>query len=306
MINRRQLLKLSGQGLVALGAMKAGCVLPFFDELQGLARIHGVGRDFLVFDNAGTAYRIDSAQHVVQKLTSRGEIVWEIGGLGTEAGELNFPTHVEITSDGHLLVVDMGNHRIEKYDAQGNHVSTFGVTSDGVDPDELDFPREVEVGPDGRIYICDTRDHHIHVYNDAGELLDTFGEFGTDVEQLNHPTAIEMDRAGFIHVIDAGNKRVQVFNRHGDLVRSYGEFGEDEGGLLVPTALLIDAHGNSYVADAADNALDVFGPQGEPRAIIDLVFDDLRPCSPRALSWAPNNEIYVTGNPVQTTAPITA
>jgi DNA-binding beta-propeller fold protein YncE len=136
------------------------------------------------------------------------------------------------------------------------------------------------------------------VYNGQGELVDTFGEFGTAVEQLNHPKALEMDPAGFLHVLDRGNNRIQVFDRQGNLVRSYGEFGEGEGGLNAPTALLIDTAGNCYVADAADCALDVFGPDGEPLAIVPLTFDDLRPCSPRRLSWMPSGEIYVTGTPV--------
>lgn len=305
MINRRQLLKLSGQGLLAMGTMKAGCVLPFFNPDRPIARIHGVGTDFLVFDRDGAAYRIVSAEHTVQKLTAQGRIVWEIGGLGQEHGQFNFPNHVEVTRNGHLLVVDTGNHRIEQFDADGQYVATFGVTSDGVDPDELDFPHEVEVGPDGRIYVCDTRDHHIHVYDENGELLDTFGEFGTDLDDLNHPNAIELDQRGHLHVIDAGNNRVQVFDRSGNLLRSYGDFGDGEGGLRMPTALLIDEWGHSYVADTADCALDVFGPDGETLAVVDLVFDDLRPCSPRALSWAPGG-IYVTGNPVQIPSSLTA
>jgi DNA-binding beta-propeller fold protein YncE len=306
MLNRRQLLKLSGQGLIAMGAIKTGCVLPLLDPLNPLARIRGVGEDFLVFDSSGAAYRIDSAQHKVQKLTASGEVVWEIGELGSEHGQLNFPTHVEITPQGHLLVVDKGNHRIERFDADGNHLSTVGTNNGGADPNELDFPGEVELGPDGRIYVCDTRDHHVHVYDENGELIDTFGEFGTELEHLNHPTALELDGTGHLHVIDAGSSRIQVFNRNGDLVRTYGEFGDGEGGLRLPTALLIDARGVCYVADAADHALDVFGPDGDPLAIVDLVFDDLRPCSPTALSWAPNNEIYVAGSPVETAPPLTA
>lgn len=305
MLNRRQLLKLSGQGLVALGAMKTGCALPLLEQLQPLSRLWGVGEDTLVFDNSGAAYRIDSAQHVVQKLTTSGQVVWELGGLGNEHGHLNYPTHVEITPQGHLLVVDKGNHRIERFDSDGNYLSTVGTHTDGADPNELDFPGEVELGPDGRIYVCDTHDHHIHVYDENGELIGTFGEFGTELEHLNHPTALELDGTGHLHVIDAGRSRVQVFNRHGDRVRSYGEFGDGEGGLRLPTALLIDSRGLCYVADAADHALDVFGANGEPLAIVDLVFDDLRPCSPRNLSWAPNNEIYVAGNPVETAPPST-
>lgn len=299
MLNRRELLKLSGQGLLALGATQAGCVSwPWAKPSTRLARVGGVGEDFLVFGKDGAIYRILSSQHLVQKLDGSGRILWQIGELGQAHGDFNYPTDVEITPEGHLLIVDTGNNRVERYDADGNHLSTFGSHTDGTDPNELDGPRSVLLSPDGLIYVADTKDHHIHVYNGQGELVDTFGEFGTAVEQLNHPKALEMDPAGFLHVLDRGNNRIQVFDRQGNLVRSYGEFGEGEGGLNAPTALLIDTAGNCYVADAADCALDVFGPDGEPLAIVPLTFDDLRPCSPRRLSWMPSGEIYVTGTPV--------
>jgi DNA-binding beta-propeller fold protein YncE len=300
MLNRRELLKLSGQGLLALGAAQAGCItLPWAASSTRLSRIAGIGEDFLVFGADGAVYRILSSLHLVQKLDPSGAVAWEIGDLGEEHGDLNFPTDVEITSEGHLLVVDTGNHRIERYDSEGNHLSTFGAHTDGVDAAELDNPGSVVLGRDGRVYVCDAKDHHIHVYTEQSELVDTFGEFGTALEQLNHPQAMEMDAAGHLHVIDRGNNRIQVFDREGNLVRSYGSFGEGEGGLRTPRDLLIDSDGNSYVADSADCALDVFGPDGEPLAIVPLTFDDLRPCSPRRLSWTADGEIYVAGTPVE-------
>lgn len=300
MLKRRELLKLSGQGLLAFGAAQAGCVLlPWADPTSQLSRISGVGEDYLVFGRDGGIYRIVSSMHVVQKIDSAGTVLWAIGELGEDHGDLNFPTDLEVTGQGHLLVVDTGNHRIERFDADGNHLSTLGSHTDGADENELDGPRALAVGSNGRIYVCDTGDHHVHVYDEDGTLVDTFGEFGTELDDLNHPKAIETDPFGNLHIIDRGNNRVQVFDRSGSLVRSYGEFGEGEGGLISPQALLIDSLGVSYVADAADNALDVFGPDGEPLAVVPLTFDDLRPCCPRRLSWTARNEIYVTGTPVE-------
>lgn len=299
MLNRRELLKLSGQGLLALGATQAGCVLwPWGDAAPTLSTVSGVGQDHLVFGSDGAVYRIISSQHLVQRVDTSGAVLWEVGGYGQDHGSFNFPTDLEITPEGHVLIVDRGNHRIERYDADGNHLATFGAHADGEDANELDYPSAVEFGPDGLIYVCDTADHQIQVYNSDGTLVDTFGEFGTELDQLNHPKAMEIDASGLLHVIDRGNNRVQVFNRDGTLARGYGEFGRGEGGLLTPVALLVDDAGISYVADAADHALDVFDSNGEPLAIVPLTFDDLRPCSPRRLSWTADGKIYVCGTPV--------
>ncbi|HOA73716.1 MAG TPA: hypothetical protein PL151_13335 [Phycisphaerae bacterium] len=69
-------------------------------------------------------------------------------------------------------MVDQGNHRIERFDADGHYLSTIGTNTGGAG--ELDFPGDVGLGHDGRIYVCDTRDHHIHVYN-ATDTCDAHG-----------------------------------------------------------------------------------------------------------------------------------
>jgi DNA-binding beta-propeller fold protein YncE len=294
------MLKLSGQGLLALGTFKLGCIMPpgFGPEL---ASISDIGQDMLVFDQDGNRYRILPSSHKIEKLNASGQVIWEAGELGTGAGQFNFPTALEIGTDGSLLVVDTGNNRIEQFDSAGQYIRTIGrgtESGEPASPEHLNMPGAVVLGGAGRVYVCDRRGHQIQVYESSGELYRTFGGQGTELGELNSPTAIELDPAGHLHVIDSGNHRIQVFDTQGTLVRSYGVFGDGAGELRVPQALLIDAAGNSYVADAGDHALDVFDPDGQAVALVELKFDDGRPCCPLHLAWTPDQRIYVAGTPV--------
>ena len=58
--------------------------------------------------------------------------------------------------------------------------------------------------------------------------------------------------------------------------------------------IAIDRSGRSYVADAAAFRINVFAPDGEPIDEIEVRFDDRQLGSPLHLTWAPDDQLYVT------------
>ncbi len=64
-----------------------------------------------------------------------------------------------------IYIADWKNHRVQKFNADGSSVATFGNAQD------LNHPADVAVDPDGDVYICDWGNHRIRIYDAAGEAL---------------------------------------------------------------------------------------------------------------------------------------
>jgi len=298
MLTRRDFLKTSAGGLAGATVWQMGCGGGGNGGggTSEVAGIHGVGEAYLAFDDSGDVFEIQSAAHTVVRRRADGSVVWQIGGFGTDPGQLNYPTAVLTDRQGQLYVVDHGNSRIEVYTADGEYLRQVGGRDDdGIDdPMELDFSRAVALDNAQRLYVCDTRDNQIQLFERDGTPAGAFGEFGEGPEELNNPIALAIDHNDDVHIVDRGNFRVQVFDRGGGHVRSYGAYGADAGQFLVPRSIAIDTRGRSYVADAAAFRITVFAPDGEPIDAIEVRFDDLRLGSPLNLTWAPDDELYVT------------
>jgi len=65
----------------------------------------------------GTLYCTDLAGHRVLRLSADGALTGVLGGEGTEPGRFREPWDVAWYA-GHLYVADMGNHRLQRFDAQ--------------------------------------------------------------------------------------------------------------------------------------------------------------------------------------------
>jgi sugar lactone lactonase YvrE len=297
MWTRRDFLKTSAGGLAAASLWQMGCG----DGGNGggntsVPGIYGVGEAYLVFDSSGDVFEVQPADHTVLRRRADGSLVWQIGELGTDAGQLNHPTAMVADPQGQLYIVDQGNSRIGVYGADGAYLRQVGGRSDdGIDdPMELDFSRAVALDSDQRLFVCDTRDNQIQVFERDGTPAGAFGDFGMGADGLNNPIALAFDHENHLHILDQGNSRVQVFDRDGQHLRSYGAYGSNAGEFRLPRAIAIDSDGRSYVADAAAFRIVVFAPDGEPIDEIEVRFDDSQLGSPIQLTWAPDNQLYVT------------
>jgi DNA-binding beta-propeller fold protein YncE len=305
MLTRRAFLKTSAGGLATASLWQFGCGGGGGGTAQ-VAGIYGVGEAYLSFDDSGDVFEIQSAAHTVLRRRTDGSVVWQVGEFGMGPGQLNYPTALLRDRQGQLYVVDHGNSRIQVYGADGAYLHQIGGrTADDVDdPMELDFCRAVAVDRDQRLYVCDTRDYQIQVFERDGTPAGAFGSFGDmgqDPESLNNPIALAIDPDGDVHVVDQGNYRVQVFDRSGAYVRSYGGYGDGPGQFLLPRSIAIDDNGRSYIADAAAFRISVFESDGDPFDEIEVRFDDLRLGSPLQLTWAPDDQLYVTAVPTSMT-----
>jgi len=80
-----------------------------------------------------------------------GKHLFDIGKRGTDKGEFNLPRDAAIAPDGSLYVVDSGNFRVEKFDADGKFISSFGAI--GRQPGQFSPPQGT-ICRQGRKCLC--------------------------------------------------------------------------------------------------------------------------------------------------------
>ena len=83
-----------------------------------------------------------------QPTESLVESVWSITG---DPNPFNTPDGIAIDSQGNLYVMDSGNHRIQKFDSDGNFITMWG--SEGRNDGQFDcFACMVAVDGQGNVY----------------------------------------------------------------------------------------------------------------------------------------------------------
>ncbi len=163
-----------------------------------------------------------------------------------------------------IYVVDVGNQRVQRFDAAGEFVSEFG--SSGTGAAEFSFS---EVAPDiavdqadGSVYVADPGNNRIQKFTASGAFVSTWGwgvETGTETfevctttcqagiagfgdGQLSTPTGVAVDPGdGDVLVADRENGRIQRFDTTGAYQAQFGE-----GEVFGPYRVGVDSTGAVY------------------------------------------------------------
>ncbi len=186
-------------------------------------------------------------------------------GEGSAPGQFSQPRGVAVAPDGSVYVVDTGNLRVQKFNAQGKFVAQWGSlgTADGEFAMIQGFgPTGIAVGPDGSVYVADTWNHRIQKFDPNGTFLAKWGRYvslrqGEPSEQLGFygPRALAVDAQGNVYVTDTGNRRIVVFDGSGRLLRQFGSYGRGPGQFDEPIGLAFDKEGNLLVADTKNQRM---------------------------------------------------
>jgi sugar lactone lactonase YvrE len=160
-----------------------------------------------------------------------------------------------IATDGSsIYTADVLNHRIQKFDLNGNFITKWG--KEGIGNGE--FNRPSGIATDSQyVYVVDHNDR-IQVFDKAGQFVSSIGSGGSDPGQLNSPEDIEVDSDGHIYIADSGNNRIQIFypNNLGGIV--WGSKGTGPGQFDYPQGISVPAPGHVYVADSHNNRIQYF------------------------------------------------
>ncbi|NQT19313.1 MAG: hypothetical protein HQ592_06385 [Planctomycetes bacterium] len=101
-----------------------------------------------------------------------------LGARGVEPGEYNYPSNFALDSDGHILVSDMLNFRVQKIDVTGTPLLQFGKAGDT--PGRFALPKGIAVDREGIVYVVDNKMRIVKLFNKEGRALMHFGGAGDE------------------------------------------------------------------------------------------------------------------------------
>ncbi len=211
----------------------------------------------------GTIYVADSRNHRIQHLAADGSVlhVWgtfgePIGSNAAAPGTFNEPWGVAVGPDGSVYVADTWNHRVQKFTAEGEFISTWGYFGQAEDAFALWGPRDVTVDDLGRVLVTDTGNKRVIAYDETGNFVAEIGGPGFAPGKFDEPTGIAAGANNFIFVADTWNQRIQALTL-------------DPSGALLPftTWDISGWYGQSldnkpYIAAGLDDRVFVSDPEG--------------------------------------------
>ena len=166
------------------------------------------------------------------------------------------PIGVAFDKEGSMLVVDGKNHRIQKYNRQGEHVKSIGGHGKG--PRQFIRPTGIGVSKVGLVYVCDRTNNRVQILKPNLAFNKEFGGYGDAPCSLYNPWDVAFDSQGFVYIVDAGHQCIKKFTPD-------GEFREQIGSsalLQCPLMICIDEYDHLYVTDSDAHQVVVFDCYG--------------------------------------------
>lgn len=163
----------------------------------------------------GSFYVSDGYKNTrVVKFSAEGKFEFEWGTKGKDPGEFNLPHGIAIDAQGHVIVCDRENERLQVFDARGGFLHEWKGM-------QIGKPYGVAADASGHIFIIDggspslkpaERGKAVEL-DGEGNVIATFGRFGSRAGefQLGHDIAVGPD--GAVYVAEGTGVRVQKFVR---------------------------------------------------------------------------------------------
>ncbi|XP_067127553.1 E3 ubiquitin-protein ligase TRIM71-like [Centruroides vittatus] len=190
--------------------------------------------------------------------SSVGSVLFTFGGEGEGDGQLCRPWGVCTDKDGHIIVADRSNNRIQVFNPDGSFKHKFG--SPGSRPGQFDRPAGVAADSQSRIIVADKDNHRIQVFSFEGMFLLKFGEKGSKNGQFNYPWDVAVNSESQILVSDTRNHRIQLFGPDGTYLNKYGFEGSLWKHFDSPRGVAFDTEGHVVVTDFNNHRLLVIQP----------------------------------------------
>ena len=191
----------------------------------------------------------------IQVFSSTGYPVRQWGSLGNGPGQFTSPNGIAIDDQNNVYVADgrrgeltNQNHRIQKFDANGKFLLSFGAEGNG--PGQFTNPWDIAVGPDGNLYVTD-ENNGVQIFDNTGQYKGRVGSFGLADDEIKTPLHVTVDKKGTVYVAD------DRFIGNGKATPSVARFDKNgvyQGRLHFPTAdvyvqgLAVDANNTLYIA----------------------------------------------------------
>ncbi|MCA1958887.1 MAG: SMP-30/gluconolactonase/LRE family protein [Nitrospira sp.] len=181
---RVQKFDMSGEFIMAWGSFGSGDGQFYFP--RGIA----------VDQDDGSVYVVDMGNHRIQKFDTSTNVLPQLltkwGGspeaghassaLAREAGQLRSPWGIAVDHAGDVYVTDTGNHRVEKFDREGNFITQWGGFGNG--GGQFNFPYGIAVDAKGSVYVVDSGNTRVQQFMPAEEGSERLQEEAETIDEM--------------------------------------------------------------------------------------------------------------------------
>ncbi|HEX9116066.1 MAG TPA: hypothetical protein VGA61_08360, partial [Anaerolineae bacterium] len=259
----------------------------------------------------GTIYVADSGNNRVQAFDATGRFVRQwgttckltekpaAGCVGDGRGQFNEPWGIAVGLDGSVYVSDTWNHRVQKFDGQGNFQAMWGVFESTFGelgkPLAMYGPRSISVGDDGNVYVTDTGNKRIQIFKPDGTFVAQFGGQGLDNGHFDEPVGLAHDVQGNWYVADTWNHRIQKFSGSYQYVAQWPVNGWASQTVVNKPGIAIDAtRGILYATDPENYRILAFGLDGTFKATWGMFGSEADAMMlPTGIAVAPDGKVVV-------------
>ena len=233
-------------------------------------------------DGSGNVYVVDIRGHQIHCFSREDAYLHSWGEKGTGAGQFVFVDDIDgdnqadvfegylaVDRLGSVYVSDVGNHRVQKFDGEGNFISQWG--GQGTGAGEFDWPAGIAVDERGDVYVVDEKNNRIQKFDPDGGFVTQWGGPGAAPGQFDFTSeagssGIAVDEKNHVYVSDGGNFRIQKFSATGEFLaqwQSKWEWSDDDGDLRYPMGLASDGRGHIFEADFGLDRIQKFTSDGQ-------------------------------------------
>ena len=204
------------------------------------------------------------------------QLVRTIGSVDTDDENLAFylPSDIAADSNGNIYILDSGNHRIQKFDPDGNYVATIGNKGKG--PGEFYFPVSIDIDSKGYLYVSDSQNQRIQVLKSDGTGHKTVPayKFSAGVVRITDLGNILVGGGGILNISpgrleekETQENLIKVVNLEGEVLKDFGQPFDFKDFLINRTGnqfhYAIDKEGNVYLAFDFKNRIEKYSADGK-------------------------------------------
>ena len=246
----------NSKGTIALSDGEKDCIL-MFDKDGNLVRkfgCYGEGPEQLCFPT-GLRFVNDDELLVVDDRNGRiqqfnvqtGNFLKSFRKRGTGDGEFTGPEGIFINDEGHVIVTDCSDKRIQVLDKDGKFMYKIGDNG----PGKLNLPSGC-IYHKNKFIVTDFGDNCLKVFDKSGKFLYRIGEKGEADGQFLSPWGLCVEKYGDhqnLLVCDRNNGRIQQFTMEGRFI------GKTIVKLRDPKAIATTPDGRILVCDYEDKKM---------------------------------------------------
>ncbi|XP_033118859.1 tripartite motif-containing protein 2-like [Anneissia japonica] len=161
-----------------------------------------------VNEKLNVVYAADINEHCVFMFNmDSDQMIRNIGSKGEREGELWRPCDVTVTNEGHLIVVDRYNHRLQLFDDEGKFIKV--LVGKGDQDGKVQYPCGVIIDKDNNMLV--TSENKLQLFNSDGHFIKRIDQ---KEDGLNYPFGLSVVSYNprKVAIANCSGRNIKIFN----------------------------------------------------------------------------------------------